>query len=342
MKRALFPMLVLAPLAFADIRDELAECAVLTDDTTRLACYDDLGSAAAADESGAPGGPSSGEKPVIAAEADTDLLAAQRMAREDRTASSRWEITPHLRNYLLPLTHNSRPNNAPYQRAGNDGEDNGIGASNLDELEVKFQLSIKAILMRDLLGGRADLWARYTQQSWWQAYNTDESSPFRETNYQPEVAFVLRNDWELFGFTNTALGVSLSHQSNGRSGSLSRSWNRVIGSAVFERDGFSLIGRAWHRLPEDRERDDNPDIDDYLGYGDLTGVLKHGKHEWSLQIRNTLDGDGLGSYQFDWTYPLNDRFDVYLQYFNGYGESLIDYDERTNRIGIGVSLTDLL
>lgn len=339
MRRFLIAVLLFVPAAVAFGTDGVAECFVLTDDAARLACYDALGREAMAGPESA--GASGAAAATGTAAPGKELLVAERMVREEKTARSRWEITPHLRNYVLPLAYNSRPNNAPYREADANGEDNGIGSSELDEEEVKFQLSIKAILMRDLFGGRADLWARYTQQSWWQAYNTDESSPFRETNYQPEVALVLRNDWKLLGFTNTALGVSLSHQSNGRSGSLSRSWNRAIASTVFERDQFSLVARAWYRLPEEPERDDNPDIDDYLGYGDLTGAWKYGKHQWSLQLRNLFGSEALGSYQFDWTYPLNDRFDVYLQYFNGYGESLIDYNVRSNRIGIGVSLTDL-
>ena len=49
-----------------------------------------------------------------------------------------------------------------------------------------------------------------------------------------------------------------------------------------------------------------------------------------------------GGFELTWSYPLTRAFRAYAQYWNGYGESLIDYDARIERFGIGIALNDWL
>ena len=108
--------------------------------------------------------------------------------------------------------------------------------------------------------------------------------------------------------------------------------------------------KAWWRIPEDEkddpsdsDGDDNPDIEDYLGNFEFTAVYRNYEHEISVMLRNNLDSDdNHGAIQLGWTFPLQRRFRGYVQYFNGYGESLIDYNADIERIGIGILLSDLL
>ncbi|HHH47964.1 MAG TPA: phospholipase [Gammaproteobacteria bacterium] len=266
-------------------------------------------------------------------------VVGERLFDERVVESNPFAITAHKPNYVLPLTYNSRPNEAPY--AGLEGR--------LQNLEVKFQLSLKFQVASGVLGRHSLLFFAYTNQSYWQAYNSEFSSPFRETNHEPEVFLLLPQRWSLFGLRNRVIVLGLNHQSNGRSGSQSRSWNRLYANFVFERRNLVLSLRPWYRVPEasktsaaDPIGDDNPDILDYMGHGELRAIYKHGRNTYSLMLRNNLRSTNRGAVELGWSFPIGERVKGYVQYFNGYGESLIDYDARVNRLGVGIALTDWL
>ena len=103
----------------------------------------------------------------------------------------------------------------------------GGGFPGGDKKEIKFQLSIKFPIAENLIGKRDSLHFAYTHLSFWQAYDQDGSSPFRETVHEPEVFMSFESDWEFLGLDNRIVQFGIVHQSNGRDGELSRSWNRV-------------------------------------------------------------------------------------------------------------------
>ena len=261
----------------------------------------------------------------------SDSVVDQRLSNEKLAARLPFSIIPHKRNYLLPVTYNTHVNSQPFEADDDD----------MDRFEVKFQFSFKVPVWQDVIGS-ADLWAAYTNLSFWQAYNKPFSSPFRETNHEPEIFLTIENDTQLFGLTNSLILVGLNHQSNGQGGTLSRSWNRAYVDFIFDRDDFVMSLRSWYRFEEDSEEDDNPDIDRYLGYGELRMGYKWRDNVFSVLLRNNLRcSDNKGAVQVDWTFPLSSQLKGYVQYFNGYGESLIDYNASSNRIGLGIVLTDL-
>ncbi len=264
---------------------------------------------------------------------DDESLIAQRVEDEHRTQDDPFVITPHKRNYVMFASYNASPNSRPYAVTDED----------FSNTEIKFQLSFKVPVVDDLFGDNGDLYVAYTHLAFWQAYNQKFSSPFRETNYEPEVFLLFDNDWELFGWKNPKIRLGMVHQSNGRSEPLSRSWNRLFAQFIFEKDNLFLGVKPWYRIPEAEENDNNPDILDYMGYGELQGIYKNGEHSYSFMLRNNLNWDeNRGAIQLDWIFPLHRRFHGYLQYFNGYGESMVDYNASSNRLSFGVALTDWL
>lgn len=270
-----------------------------------------------------------------------DLLLAQQATETsalrhyyERSANNNpLAISTYRRNYILPIAYDTH---LPDQRQFNE-----VVAGKPDHNELKYQISMKADLADDVFGDNGDLFLAYTQYSLWQAYNP-HSAPFRETNYEPELFLRFDNSYQRYGWTNTFNRVGLIHQSNGRGGDLSRSWNRLYVESTLQRGPWTISLMPWYRLPEPHEKDDNPDIEKYIGYADMTVMYTTDQgHELSLLLR-TNPVKGRYSQQFDYTFPLFGRVRGYLQYYHGYGETLIDYNRRVNRIGLGFSFNPLM
>ncbi len=251
----------------------------------------------------------------------------------------RFQLRAYKPVYLLPAFWTSDVNQAP--RSPNPANTVTTPEA-LESTELKFQLSFKTKVAEDLFGDNGDVWLGYTQSSRWQAYNTEASRPFRETNYEPEAMLVFRNNYSLFGWKGRMTGLSLNHQSNGRSDPLSRSWNRVILSVGMDRDNWALVLRPWYRISESERDDNNPDIEDYIGRGDAMVVYNRNGHELALTARHSLrSGDRAhGSLQLDWGFPINNMLRGRVQVFDGYGESMIDYNHKATYVGVGLSLLE--
>ncbi|WP_174492486.1 phospholipase A [Acinetobacter sp. Marseille-Q1623] len=337
-------------------------CVALESNADRLACYDALfkvgtsepvpvivSEQRAAKELEAPKAEPQGIKAKI--EDKVESLFSVHGAKIDPNTSlldKRWELSPdsklgtwniraHQPVYLLPAYWTSNKNEFPHSP---NPQNTVQEAQDLKSTEAKFQISLKTKAVENIIGDNGDLWVGYTQSSRWQVYNEDESRPFRETNYEPEASLIFRTNYEVLGLNGRLLGLTLNHQSNGRSDPLSRSWNRVIMNLGFEKDNFALMIRPWYRLDEDAKDDNNADIEDYVGRGDVTAFYRWKDNEFSLMLRHSLKGgdDSHGAAQFDWAFPIKGKLRGHFQLFDGYGESLIDYNHRATYVGLGVSL----
>ena len=228
--------------------------------------------------------------------------------------------------------------------------------------EVKINLSVRTKLVSGMLRRgddplRDSLWFGYTQQSHWQLFNKDISRPFRNTDHEPELTYVFPHFLSLpGGWTYRMTGVGVVHQSNGQSLPLSRSWNRafVMGAAdkiTDNGDRFTLQARVWRRMDEKPDKDDNPDISDFVGRGEIVGRWSFDSgvgtdktlHTLGLALRHSLRSSGRGSARLDYLRSIG-RADTGLRFhaqlFSGYGDSLIDYNRRRTVFSAGLSLVD--
>lgn len=270
----------------------------------------------------------------------------EKIQTEDLASESPYVLLPHRPNYVLPVTYQTKPSNEEQDRVIEHYSDDpdAVDGTDYGHLEAVFQISIKYRLSSGLLGKFSGIDFAYTNRSFWQAYNGDISRPFRETNHEPELIF----SWQTENNWIDYFSLAFNHQSNGQSSALSRSWNRIIGQTVSVMPSGVLVLRAWWRIPEtsksdpwDPEDNDNPDIDDYMGPGDITYIYALQNHRLSVMLRNNLNpDDNRGALELGWTFPLNHKLKGYVQYFNGYGESLIDYNRYQERFGVGIKISD--
>jgi phospholipase A1 len=290
----------------------MAECATIEEEGERLKCYDKL----------------AGWKSVEKGSYFSQLWELDEGSRRRKHA-----IKIHRSSYVLPFTYNESPNIDAIREADPDED--------LKKAEVNFQLSLKVKLWQDIFDQKMDLWFCYTQRSFWQLYNFDDSSPFRETNYEPELLLNFRTDYRIVGLNGRFINLGFNHQSNGQSKPLSRSWNRAVVNFGFERERLSFLLKGWYRIPESAGKDDNPNIEKYIGYGEIWAYYFLGKHRLGMMLRNNFSFHAnRGALQAEWSFPLLKWVSGHVQYFVGYGESLLDYNHKVNRIGIGFILVD--
>lgn len=269
-----------------------------------------------------------------------------------RTMSERWELdsihqrgtfllSPYKPIFVLPVRWSSKPNEQPFSGNGNPNyvAEPGVDYNNI---EAKLQLSFKAKVLEGIFWGKGDLWIAYTQKSHWQLYNATMSRPFREINYEPEVILNFPVNFEFLGIKTRMLGVAFNHESNGKSLPFSRSWNRIIFHAGFERGDWTVYIRPWLRLRQ--EADENPDINDYIGRAELNVIYTHNNNVFSfigshnLHFTETLRGGGT----FSWSYPIQGNLKAQLQISHGFGEALIDYNNVQTTVGVGICLVEWL
>lgn len=221
-----------------------------------------------------------------------------------------------------------------------------------DAPNIKFQISLKYRILNDdgplamAVPALKGLHFGYTQTSLWDVES--ESRPFFDSSYRPSFMWSGSTvaDGSFLNFTRLGLEVAVQHESNGKEGGQSRSLNYVYvePSATFGKADNLHLAIGPRLIGYIGKLEDNPDIKDYRGHVDLRAVLGFGDGLAVSMLGRLGDDWDNGSMQLDFTYPLRKfvggNFDVFLdlQYFNGMGESLREYNEHTQSVRLGVAL----
>lgn len=267
------------------------------------------------------------------AKAPEQPLTKRRLS-EVLTEKNPFVITPHRLNYALFGYYMPSVNQTPFQEQDPDTP------LHFENAEMQFQLSFKFPLAKNVIYDTFDIYAAYTNRSFWQFFDDKDSIPFRETNHEPEIWAEFHANLDFFDFNLHKVMIGLNHQSNGQSGTLSRGWNRLFVQGLLQRPEGYLSFKTWQRFEEQDEFDNSFDYAKYLGDYEIELGYQFKKHTLGVTLRNRYLLNQYGSAQLDYTYPLTKKIKGYVQWFHGYGDSLIDLDYHSNKIGIGIVLAD--
>lgn len=198
---------------------------------------------------------------------------------------------------------------------------------------AKFQISLRHRLFQGFWNSRMYMFITYTQKSYWDIFQ--KSAPFAENNYNPTLGFgyPLRNGKMIAG----ALLLQYEHESNGRDSIWSRSWNKISFMGVYGvSKNLNIQAKFWIPVALAKQ---NKNIIRYAGFGHVAvsyndnderfrcSALLTKRGGWNLNANITLEV----AYRF---FRGNNQY-FFIQYHNGYGESLIEYDEFRNYLRVG-------
>lgn len=213
---------------------------------------------------------------------------------------------------------------------------------------ARFQISAKYRLFSPS-GNRPATWGEnfylgYTQTSLWDLQG--DSMPFIDTTFNPSLFWLSDNMWQSENQSwRLGMNTGVEHNSNGKAGDDSRSVNDAYIQPQFNYrfDGGSTLTFAPKVKAYFGVASENSDYADYAGRVDWNlrwaqdnGAVVSAMYRQGDQRRRTTQLDFAWPLQRTW---LNMNGYLHLQYFNGYGETLLGYNQRNeSQFRIGLSL----
>lgn len=198
--------------------------------------------------------------------------------------------------------------------------------------DVKFQLSISQRLTKSKLPFDTYLFIQYTQKAFWNVFQ--ESLPMRDLNFNPGIGL-----GHLIIRENKYIGKSylmLEHESNGKDSINSRSWNKVsLAVALMLNKNWEVQFSTWIPIVDGKH---NKDLLKYKGIFQLAGNFRTKNRRFNCGLILTKRKTWLSfNTQLEVSYKFNNKENQYffLQYYNGYGENLLEYNKFKSMLRIG-------
>lgn len=232
-------------------------------------------------------------------------------------------------NFLYPFYYTSHPAKNIYRGFTPDNQ-------TIKPYDFKGQVSVSVPIINHLFWQKdLSLHGAFTELVYWQFYS--RSQFFRETDTEATVFL------QYHFYRNWLSQLAIDHQSNGKGGELERSWNRVIGTLQFSSGRFYFQGDAWFLIFTDESIAlHNPDIEKYLGHEKLTFAYKLYDVTVAASVQNLESLFRRVNTEIMVMYPVGPHINLSAQYYNGHGQSLVEYNSFTNAFGVGITFNNFL
>lgn len=200
--------------------------------------------------------------------------------------------------------------------------------------DVKFQISLGIRLTNATLPWKTYLFLFYTQKTFWNVFQN--SMPMHDLNFNPGIGWT--KPFFSKGRFIGKLTLILEHESNGRDSIQSRSWNRIslAGSAIVN-DWLMVHAKYWIPIVDG---ENNRDILKYSGLFQVGFTLTSRNQRWqggmTFVKRRTWRFSWNTIAEVSWRVSKKANLNLFAQYYNGYGESLLDYNQFHSRLRVGL------
>ncbi|WP_368666915.1 phospholipase A [Dysgonomonas sp. 511] len=203
-----------------------------------------------------------------------------------------------------------------------------------DNSDAKFQVSIRQKLTNSTLPFKTYFFLTYTQKAFWDVFK--ESFPFRDLNYNPTIGLgraLVRHNRFLGTIT-----LQFEHESNGKGGDDSRSWNKIsFGTNLTLNDRWTLHSKAWIPIVDGTN---NKNIVKYAGWGqigmDYSGPRRKYTFSCLVTKRGGFNLNANVTANFAVRLFSDDNQYLFVEYYNGYGESMLEYKQYRQRLRLGI------